>query len=199
MRVTSAQGYDEPRDSLAQDWPVFLASALPGIRWVMLPNLGTASVDYARNHGVNALILTGGDDIGQNGLKDSTDLAMLAHALRAGWPVLGVCRGLQVMQHHLGGELTKMDENVHVAHRHAIAFDPGAPLDSRPPTNVNSYHRYGIRSAANGLRPLASAGDDSVEAAVLEGHRAYGVMWHPEREPAATEYDIALMRHVFAT
>lgn len=199
MRVTRAQGYDEPRDSLAQDWPVFLAAALPGIAWIMLPNLGASAVDYARNHGVDALLLTGGDDIGQNVLKDATDLALLAHALQAGWPVLGVCRGLQVMQHHLGGELTKVDETVHVAHRHPVAFDPAAPQAPRAPIEVNSYHRCGISAPAKGLRPLAGADDGSVEAAMLEGHRAYGVMWHPEREAAATAYDIALMRHVFAT
>lgn len=197
MRVTRAEGYDELRDSLAQDWAPFLAETLPGIRWTMLPNIGAAAVAFAQAQGVNALLLTGGNDIGEYAHKDATDRALLAHALQADWPVLGVCRGLQIMQHHLGGTLAALDPAVHVARRHPVTF--AAPALGMPQrAEVNSYHRFGIRALAEGMKPLASADDGSIEGAMLEGYRALGVMWHPEREPAPAPHDRTLMQHVFA-
>lgn len=198
MRVTRAEGYEEVRDSVSHDWATFLAATLSGVRWVMLPNIGDATVAYAQAHGVNALVLTGGNDIGEYPVKDATDLSLLTHALQIGWPLLGVCRGFQVMQHHLGGKLVGVDPSKHAARSHLIHFTPVEQLSLPAQTEVNSFHRWGIHSPAQGLKSFATAEDGSIEAAAIEGYRALGVMWHPERELAPTQHDTALVRYVFA-
>lgn len=69
MRVIDTQEYIEPRDALAQDWGRFMTSVLPEASWIPLPNLGNSIYEYVNDWNINALILTGGNDIGSGGLR----------------------------------------------------------------------------------------------------------------------------------
>ena len=142
------------------------------------------------------MILSGGDDIGDDAVRDATERALFDHAVAGGRPILGVCRGLQLIQDHFGGVLEPCPGNTHVAVRHAVAW-----LSDGAERQVNSYHRRGIRvgELAPGLRPLAVTADGWVEAAAAEVFAVLGVMWHPERETPPAESDIALLRNHFLT
>jgi gamma-glutamyl-gamma-aminobutyrate hydrolase PuuD len=196
-RVTRAESYNELRDSLAADWAIFISRILPHACWIALPNLGEATVAYAQGWSVNALILTGGNDIGEYPHKDATDLALLGDALARNTPVFAVCRGLQVMQHAFGGTLTKVDAATHVATQHAVNFMPLQGVELAQTVQVNSYHRYGITTLADGLEAFAAAEDGTIEAARITGKHALGVMWHPERNAEIAAHDAALIRHIF--
>jgi gamma-glutamyl-gamma-aminobutyrate hydrolase PuuD len=105
MRVVTAEGYTEERDALAWDWHRFLASAFPDACWLSIPNLGNRVDDYIREWRIDGLILTGGNDLGSAPLRDMTERALLGYALENSIPTFGVCRGLQVIQHHFGGAI----------------------------------------------------------------------------------------------
>ena len=96
MRVTEASNYPESRDSISHDW-LALCQA-----WnfdpVLIPNLGDAAAEYFANSEADLLILTGGEDFGSNLIRDETELSMLEAARENGIPVLGVCRGMQVLR-----------------------------------------------------------------------------------------------------
>ena len=181
-RIVQAEGYNEPRDALAQDWARFLAQHYPHALWQPLPNEGRSTVRRFEGWNLNALILSGGNDIGAEPLKDETDHALLEHALAHDLPVLGICRGLQVMQWFFGGPLSPANAREHVACDHAIEVLPAASWRARR-TTVNSFHNVGIRAEdlAAPLQALALAEDDTVEAARIRNHPGVGVMWHPER------------------
>ena len=98
MRVLETDGYYEPRDSLAQDWSNFMATALPNADWLAVPNLGASNIrNYCKEWGLNHLILTGGEDIGVSIIRDETEQELLSWACEYAVPVLGICRGMQVM------------------------------------------------------------------------------------------------------
>jgi len=108
-----------------------------------------------------------------------------------GWPVIGVCRGMQALNVFHGGHLAALAG--HAGTRHALTqASPGAFEFDR---EVNSYHDVGIPAAAvaPGLRILATA-DGHAEALLHERIRHLGIMWHPERNRPFSANDIALFR-----
>lgn len=180
--------YGEVRDALAQDWGRFMQAALPGVVWFPIPNLGPATVELAQGLGVDGLILTGGDDWGVFPERDATEKALFAWA-DGRIPVLGVCRGAQVINRLRGGTLTPVSN--HVAVRHEVRL--GSNI-----LQVNSFHVYGIAEAdlGTGLASLALASDGSVEAFTGDD-KLTGLLWHPEREAQPTPHDIRMVRQLF--
>lgn len=136
------------------------------------------------------MILTGGDDIGVFPERDATEIRLLEWCEDRGAPVIGVCRGFQVMAHRLGAALLPVNPGIHRAKRHTVVFADGCERE------VNSYHNMGV-SIENRrdfpMAPLAWCGKDrSLEAAASAKDAA--MMWHPEREPAPDPADVALFK-----
>ena len=184
--------HNEKRDCLAHDWTRFLATV--GIRWVALPNNETGALRIAEGLNLCGLVLTGGDDIGVFPERDATEFALLHWSKRQYKPVVGVCRGFQVMYTWLGGTLQAVQREQHVATRHTISFSSG---DKRM---VNSYHTLApapVYEQGFPLRPLAFCEEDeSIEAAKCD--LFFGMMWHPERDPIIDERDIHTFRQYFS-
>lgn len=81
MRVVRDPASGEQRDALAQDWArLFTALGSESRSWVMLPNVGDACASLAQSLGVNALVLSGGDDLGATPERDRTEEALLTWA-----------------------------------------------------------------------------------------------------------------------
>ncbi len=190
QRVSSLPDRDERRDALDQTW-VPLLEAL-GAFAVPIPNRLADPVSYTRNLDLDLLILTGGNDLahlpGANDAapeRDRTEVRLLHDATERRLPVLGVCRGMQMLVHHHGGTLEKVEG--HVAAHHVVFADdknPRWPLaDGRV---VNSFHGWGLHT--DGIPPgwhaIATAADGSVEAITHPTLPQVGIMWHPERPEA---------------
>ena len=60
MRIDTAAGHGERRDSLARDWANFMNRMCPGIPWMPLPNLGEAIIDHVQQWNIDAVIFSGG-------------------------------------------------------------------------------------------------------------------------------------------
>lgn len=180
MRVTNAAGYEEPRDSISHDW--ILRCETWGLTPLLVPNRLADPVAYLTALNADILILTGGDDIGRNPERDDTETRLLDHALKTELPVLGVCRGMQLINDRFGGDTASLDG--HAAVRHEVTVTPPLATLYGAAAEVNSYHDLGI--AENRLAPDLSAAavdaDGHVEAFVHTAHAAAGVMWHPERD-----------------
>lgn len=189
MRVVQAQGYDEPRDALAQNWAGLLGAAF-GSRaaWLPVPNLGAGSARaWCEQWGINGLVLTGGEDPGTCPTRDQTELDLLDWAGQRSLPVLGICRGMQLMAVHAGGKLKAVAG--HVRARHALS---GAVADS-----VNSFHGIALDGCPPGYRVLATAEDGVIEAMAHAQRPWAGWMWHPEREDPPGPGDLARLREMF--
>jgi putative glutamine amidotransferase len=170
--------------------------------------------DYV--HDLDGLVLHGGADVcprtyGEEPLRsewegdeirDRYDIALIRAFLAAGKPVLGICRGAQILNVALGGTLYQDLETQGVtprAHREAERYDRvhhevdlvlGSGLAAHYPdrlrVTVNSVHHQGIRELAPGLVVEARSAEDGVIEAVrlaggdADGRYAVGVQWHPE-------------------
>ncbi len=193
MRVTNAVGYDEPRDSLSQDWSKLLLGW--GMKPFPVPNLGEAAADYVREINPVLLILSGGEDIGTSPVRDVTEETLLAHALATDLPVFGVCRGLQLINTAFGGRLGNVDGHVATSHRVEIS-DGWHDFYGREVT-VNSYHNTAIGPAdlSRDLVPMATDDAGMIEAARHPSKALAAVMWHPERV-GGSDGDRALVEHL---
>jgi putative glutamine amidotransferase len=156
---------------------------------------------------VDGLVFSGGGDIhpatygavphdetrGVDPRRDEAELALLRAALARDMPVLAVCRGSQVLNVALGGDLIQHlpevvghDRHLHTPGEfayHEIRVEPktrvGAILGDRAP--VKSHHHQAFGRLGAGLREAAWADDGTVEAIEDPSRRfALGVLWHPE-------------------
>lgn len=183
----------EWRDCLAHDWPRFLKRSMPETSWLMLPNLGAEISDYVEKLGVSSLIFSGGEEWGIFPLRDETEQELFHWA--ADKPMLGICRGAQVINQLLGGNVTSVQ--AHVACKHKIKLD--TRIAGLEECVVNSYHNFGIGAAdlAAGLIPFAWSPDGYIEGFIsADDSRICGIMWHPEREEAPGELDSFLLHHL---
>lgn len=193
LRVTGATGYNEPRDSLSQDWCGWVTGL--GMTPVLIPNVLPDPVAYLKALQIHALLLTGGDDVGDPPERARTEEALFHHAAAAALPVLGVCRGLQLINSLMGGTLTPIAD--HVANTHTVRIaDPWQQFYGKT-ARVNSFHNIGIASNALGEDLVVTAEDENgyVEAARHNRLPIAAVMWHPERKGAPSG-DAELLRHL---
>jgi putative glutamine amidotransferase len=146
---------------------------------------------------IDALILSGGNSIASLCEDDSCCLDrdlfeydILGSAVKAEIPVLGVCRGMQLINLFYGGQVERVESHVATQHRVENAVDSTYPDH----LTVNSFHHWGIQE--QGLPPELDALylDDHkcVEALTHKSKKVSGIMWHPERECAEPE----LQRHI---
>jgi putative glutamine amidotransferase len=137
---------------------------------------------------VDGVVLAGGDNVGDDPDRDDAEFALVRAAREAGTPMLGVCRGLQVLTVADGGSLIA-DLGEHQPHvrpeiGHPATTTPGsltAALLGNYPT-VSSLHRQAADRLGDGWSATARAEDDVIEAAEWVGNEwpALGVQWHPE-------------------
>ncbi|QKV75476.1 gamma-glutamyl-gamma-aminobutyrate hydrolase family protein [Amycolatopsis sp. Hca4] len=156
---------------------------------------------------VDGLVLTGGADVepGRYGAephpatyvrpeRDAFEFGLFEAARKAGKPVLGVCRGLQVMSVALGGTLTQHLPEARETTEHqpapatfgrgtvTLAEGSRAAAILGPETKTLCYHHQAIDRLGAGLEPVGWAADGTIEAAELPGEFTLGVQWHPEQD-----------------
>jgi putative glutamine amidotransferase len=190
QRVDVLAERGERRDALDQQWARLLNDT--GHLPVPIPNRLADQDGYVHELRLDLVVLTGGNDIGVAPERDQTETTLLDLALAGRFPVLGVCRGLQMLIHHSGGRLVKVQG--HVGGTHTTTLTRALPWPLAPNRSVNSYHSWGARPGdlPGDLVPLAIADDGTVEAAAHARLPIVGVMWHPERSPEH-EADLALL------
>ena len=178
------------RDALDQDWHPFLRAC--GLTPLLVPNDRARAAALAREASWNGLLLTGGNDLTSFGgdavERDAVELALIEEALSRGRPVLGICRGMQLLLEREGAR--------HVRVRGHVAEEQTIRIDGEP-AKVNSYHRFGLYEAPASFRVYARSEDGVVKAVVHREAPLRGLMWHPERRTPARAEDVRLFRDTF--
>lgn len=190
QRVVLDPDHGERRDALDQRWTGFLAAC--GLRPLPLPNQAAAALSVLENLPLAGVVLSGGNDLEALGggapERDAVEARILEWALARGLPLLGVCRGMQFLQHSFGIPLERVAG--HTAQNHSISAEGEI-------RQVNSFHAWGSRRSCEPLRAWATAGDGVIEAVRHSEKPIMGIMWHPEREPEPRPADLELFRGHF--
>lgn len=169
--------------------------------------------DYAKH--LDGLVLQGGADVspqsyaeaatrpewGGDRVRDMYELELLHEFIEAGKPVLGICRGCQLINVALGGTLYQdiaTDVPTSIVHvneeydrlHHAIQFPPGSSLatlfasdsETRKEWVVNSIHHQAVKDLGRDLSVEAVSGGDNITEAIRYRKAPFvmGLQWHPE-------------------
>jgi putative glutamine amidotransferase len=165
----------------------------------------------------SGLVLAGGEDIDPsrygeepipqlgrvNPPRDIAELRALDTATRRDLPILGICRGHQLLNVFfggtlyqdigvaLGGEYSHDQDAQREGHHHDVTVKQGSRLGEAIRLErlaINSYHHQAVRDVAPNLEVTARADDGLIEAVESRDHRwVVGVQWHPERYEAREE------------
>jgi putative glutamine amidotransferase len=220
-RRPHSAGYQAELDALNAS-TVATVSAL-GWEPVLVP---TAELPTADTHAVarqsDLIVLMGGEDVDprlygdvveypgsghHEPRTDSTHIAVVLEALQQHKPVLGICRGLQLINVALGGTLVQHLPTVE-HHRGATANAPfvrtwvrlerdadlGGDVDAGLP--VMCTHHQAIDVLGSGLRVAATAPDGVIEAVIHESAPITGVQWHPEHPETAQQQLAPLLQRL---
>jgi putative glutamine amidotransferase len=151
---------------------------------------------------LDGLLLAGGADLGELPLRDDFEVALGLAAMERDLPLLGVCRGMQVMNVARGGTLLDHLPDVvgHEDHRavpgafgdHDVRLRTGSLAARAAGATLHptkSHHHQGVDRIGAGLEVTGWASIDDLPEALEDPTRrfALGVQWHPEADPAAAE------------
>lgn len=181
------------------------ANALPIVLPIGNPKLAKNYIDS-----VDALVLAGGQDVSPlyfgedpqinlhetDSDRDAFEVALVLEAIKQEKPILGICRGLQIVNVALGGtlyqDLNSQYQGLNVRHNqyptkwytptHRLILKRVSWLQSflDDQSLVNSFHHQAVKKLGDGLQLDAVSTDNVVEAFSDESRRIYAVQWHPE-------------------
>ncbi len=196
QRVDDYPDRKEKRDALDQRLITFLF--LAGYIPVPVPNgIYTAALDgccvqeplvtWLDALMPQAFVLSGGNDVGQCRERDSTESLLLEYASQYQMPLLGICRGMQMMAFWAGVSLHPVQGHVQTRHR----------LTGEITGEANSYHGFSLATCPADYEVLSRSEDSEIEAIRHKSLPWEGWMWHPEREENFTNRDMQRIKALF--
>ncbi len=188
QRVEVTGDTKERRDALSQEWGL-LADAC-GFLPVPLPNNVNIIKAMLKELPPSGIILTGGNDLASYGgdapERDEGEGLLVDYALEKKIPLLGVCRGMQMLLDYFWVPLKRVEGHVRTVH----ILDNGQ--------KTNSFHNFGAFVLPPSLKVLARSEDGCVEEFEYgEYGNIRGIMWHPERYSPLRQDDIEWIRRFF--
>ena len=177
---------------------------------IMLPLTDNEYIIHQLAEKCDGILFTGGHDVspslyGENKLpecgacskeRDKMEAMLLERAIELDKPVLGICRGIQLINAVLGGTLyqdlpTQMESDLEhhqnppydkpIHNVSIIADTPLYELLQKDILAVNSYHHQAVKKLSDQLLPMAKADDGLIEAVYMPSKRfVWGIQWHPE-------------------
>ena len=214
QRAMTVPSYGEVRDCLDQEWTVWLTDS--GFVPIPIPNRLDDVASYLERLGVTGVVLTGGNNLtldvytGDEEIadayqaRDTTEWTILEYCAENDVPVIGFCRGMQMLHAYGGGRLSRLDESPvgHVAAFHEVTLlsEDWQVMAGSSTLEVNSFHDYGFQ--VEKVTPDWEVTAVSQADGVVEGfvHRTLpfaGVGWHPERANRSAEFDRQLLEWRF--
>lgn len=191
QRLMKIDNSEEEREGLDLQWSRFLW----GLGYFPVPLSNYFGLSGAREYlmqsNLQGIILSGGDDIGDWPLRDDYEFKLLQFAHAKNIPLLGVCRGMQIINNFYGGTLEKVHGHVRTSHRISCKF--GASM-------VNSYHNFAVRKSDlnENFEILAESDDGIIEAIAHKDQKMWGIMWHPERYAVTNRLDSDILQEIFS-
>jgi len=191
QRIDFVADRNEWRDSLDRGLINLVTNS--GYLPLVLPNW---SHDYDRNLSIVfklvkpcGFILSGGNDLGQFDYRDKLGDEIIKLSILHRIPILGICRGMQLINQFFDG--TIIQKNGHVTLSHQIIGPQNIVY------SVNSYHNFVINKLGEDLEPTHLAKDETIEGFKHKIFPFFGIMWHPERIGNDQKINSNLLKSIF--
>lgn len=186
MKQTSNELYKEHLDSIDCRWLEFINYC--GLMPLLIPNNIQVAKKLMLKNKVHAILLTGGGDpfvISKEATnRDRVENFLIKYGEKHKTPVIGVCRGMQVLLGRKGSSFKLIPD--HVATKHVINIYGKKRI-------VNSFHNYAPIDVNPSFKIIANTSDGTIEGVANKEFRQLGIMWHPEREEIFMKEDKMLM------
>jgi N5-(cytidine 5'-diphosphoramidyl)-L-glutamine hydrolase len=193
--------YNSIVDTIEHDWIEFLDSL--NLSTFLVSNKINNIHDFLDHVEPDGIIFTGGDDIvvqdykhNHKILRDKLEEGILKWLMiNKSIPLLGVCRGMQVINNFLNGHIINVEGHTQP---HKITFCDNLFFKAKTKM-VNSFHNNGIsnKSIGENLSPFAMSDDGNIEALSHNSLKWVGIMWHPERKIFQDNMDRDFLKTMF--
>ena len=214
LRVITTNDHRGPRDAINHNWHKLFNQY--NIVPIFIPNQPDLVASLLKDISVSALLLVGGNNVGPideyersihiddvSTERDATEYAIIDYALRHHKPILGVCRGMQILNTYFDGHIVRNLKDVNLAsHSHVDVTHDLDIVDSEYQSylransaHTNSFHSNAVTEATLSaeLLPFAIARDGIVEGVYHPNYPIIGMQWHPERPDSAENIDRMLI------
>ena len=190
QRISKDPEHGELRDALSHDWIDYLTNILPDAVLIPIPNKREVPDNWLNEIKLDALVLSNGNDLGEYSRRDTLEERIIRYAVERLIPVLGFCRGFQILNQYFGGTLT-LDlkqsigmSHVNIEHNVIITEQYFSNLIGKEEFKVNSFHNHGVLldGLSSSLKTFALAKDSVVEGFFHRELPILGIQWHPERQ-----------------
>ena len=200
QRVFNHREHKETREALDINWSKFIYDL--GFIPLIIP-ININPNEYFKCFKIDGFLLSGGNDTystSKNKLskkRDQFEFSVINYSLNKNLPILGVCRGMLLINEFLNGDTEKI--NNHVAVNHSIT----SSIKSKYHTlinsikNVNSFHNYSINKLGEDLTISAVDDFENIEAIEHNNKKIFGQMWHPERKSPFEKEQNELIKYFF--
>ena len=191
QRVIENSAYPEIRDALDQRWHDFFEAI--DIMPYLVPNNLAMCHTILEQINFDGILLTGGNDLvcvgGKAFMRDKVETCLLERAIEKQIPLLGVCRGMQLVHHYFGGDLKLIDNQVMPVQNILI--------NNTTLREANSYHTYALEAVLPEFKVWAATQDKVIKGIKHNTLPLCGIMWHPERMQPFSNDDIKLFKQHF--
>lgn len=197
-RVDITASYQERRDAIDQNWSAFMMSC------GFLPIYASNSLEHVQlllqEFDFAGMVLTGGNDLEKYGglapERDHIERYLIEHAITAHLPLIGICRGMQLIQDYFGVPLKQIENHVNTdialqTHAQSQYVDILSKIEK-----VKAYHHWGTTLSIPELFVTAQSEKGIVMAIEHTQHPIFGQMWHPERNHPFSKHDMALFNRI---
>ena len=191
QRVEKIKKLRENRDNLDIRMSKFLEklSFLP----IPVPN-GIKNIKlFVNNLKPSGVVLSGGGDPRIKDQRRKTENYLVKYCLKNKIPIIGICRGAQLLNIIFKGSIKKVKN--HVNKKHQIFGE----LVKKKKIYVNSFHNFGLNEKILGknLKIIAFSKDGNIECFIHKKFKIIGIMWHPERNNKISKIDSKLFKSLF--
>jgi len=151
-------------------------------RWFNSIGIETLTPDAKMDSWIDGLVIGGGSDPGipKDAQRDKLELDLIENAVKQRIPILGICRGAEILTIWSRGKLSTLQRHslsYHMSKWHKVLFTDYWPERE---AILWSHHHLTIEKSGT-LKPAAFSEDGNIEALIDEKKRILGVLWHPER------------------